>query len=89
MAPFAGARRLADPAQVAALRLDLPVYIAIGEAGPVNVGLTLLHPLTDRLRVAGLTDLTVVTYPGDRHEILNETNSAEVIAALTHWLDRV
>jgi|SRR5450631_633100 len=47
---FAGARRLADPAQVAALRTDLPVYIAVGEADPVNGGLTLLHPLTDRLR---------------------------------------
>jgi alpha-beta hydrolase superfamily lysophospholipase len=86
---FAGARRLADPAQVAALRPDLPVYIAVGEADPVNGGLALLHPLTDRLRAAGLTDLTVVTYPGSRHEILNETNSGEVIAALTHWMDRV
>ncbi|HTA08517.1 MAG TPA: alpha/beta hydrolase, partial [Streptosporangiaceae bacterium] len=45
---------------------------------PVNGGLALLHPLADRLRDAGLTDVTVVTYPGARHEILNETNSAEV-----------
>ncbi|HEY5356794.1 MAG TPA: lysophospholipase [Streptosporangiaceae bacterium] len=86
---FAGARRLADPAQVAALRTDLPVYIAVGEADPVNGGLTLLHPLTDRLRAAGLTDVTVVTYPAGRHEILNETNSGEVIASLTRWMDRV
>src|SRR5208282_5573630 len=42
---FAGARRLADPAQVAALRSSLPMYIAAGEADPVNGGLTVLHPL--------------------------------------------
>jgi alpha-beta hydrolase superfamily lysophospholipase len=86
---FVGARRLADPGQVAVLRNDLPVYIAVGESDPVNGGLTLLHPLADRLRDAGLTDVTVVTYPGARHEILNETNSAEVIGSLIAWANRV
>ncbi len=86
---FAGARRLADPAQVAAIRSDLPVYIAVGEADPVNGGLALLTPLTDRYQAAGLADLTVRIYPGARHEILNETNRDEVIAALNSWLDRV
>jgi alpha-beta hydrolase superfamily lysophospholipase len=88
-AMFAGARRMADPAQVAAIRSSLPVYIAVGEADPVNGGLTLLTPLADRYAEAGLTDVTVRTYPGARHEILNETNSAEVIAALIAWADRV
>ena len=86
---FVGARRLADPAQVAAMRSSLPVYIAVGEADPVNGGLTVLHPLADRLRDAGLTDITVVTYPDARHEVLNETNSAEVIGSLIEWADRV
>ena len=86
---FVGARRLADPAQLAALRSSLPVYIAVGESDPVNGGLALLTPLTERLRDAGLSDVTVRTYPGGRHEILNETNSDEVIAELIQWLDRV
>jgi alpha-beta hydrolase superfamily lysophospholipase len=88
-AMFLGARRLADPAQVAAMRSDLPVYIAVGEADPVNGGLALLTPLTDRYQAAGLTDVTVRVYPGARHEILNETNRDEVIAELNSWLDRV
>jgi len=33
---------------VSAMRASLPVYIAVGEADPVNGGLTLLTPLTDR-----------------------------------------
>ena len=86
---FAGARRLADPAQVAAMRSDLPVYIAVGEADPVNGGLALLTPLIDRYRAAGLTDMTIRTYPAARHEILNETNRDEVIAELNDWLGRV
>jgi alpha-beta hydrolase superfamily lysophospholipase len=86
---FAGARRLADPAQVAVIRDSLPVYIAVGEADPVNGGLALLTPLTERLKSAGLTDVTVRTYPEARHEILNETNRDEVITELNSWLGRV
>jgi alpha-beta hydrolase superfamily lysophospholipase len=85
---FIGARRLADPEQLRALRPGLPVYIAAGEADPVNGGLALLTPLTDRLAAAGLTDVTVRTYPEARHEIFNETNSAEVIGELIQWLDQ-
>ena len=88
-AMFAGARRGADPAQVAAIRSGLPVYIAVGEADPVNAGLVLLTPLTERYQAAGLTDVTVRTYPAARHEILNETNRDDVIAELRSWLDRV
>jgi alpha-beta hydrolase superfamily lysophospholipase len=86
---FAGARRMADPGQVTAIRPDLPLYIAAGELDPVNANLVLLHVLVDRYRAAGLTDVTVRTYPGARHEILNETNRDEVVAGILDWLDRV
>jgi alpha-beta hydrolase superfamily lysophospholipase len=86
---FADARRVADPVALSAIRPGLPVYIAAGEADPVNGGLALLSPLADRVTAAGLTDVTVVTYPDARHEILNETNRDEVIAAIVDWLDRV
>jgi alpha-beta hydrolase superfamily lysophospholipase len=88
-AMFVGARRGADPAQVAAIRPDLPLYIAVGEADPVNGGLALLTPLADRYRAAGLTDVTVRTYPEARHEILNETNRDHIITDLITWIDRV
>jgi alpha-beta hydrolase superfamily lysophospholipase len=87
-AMFAGARRLADPGEVGRMRPDLPVYIAVGELDPVNGGLTLLTPLTDRYQAAGLRDVEVRTYPDARHEILNETNRGEVIGGVIAWLDR-
>jgi alpha-beta hydrolase superfamily lysophospholipase len=86
---FAGARRMADPAQVSAVRADLPLYVAVGELDPVNANLALLNVLVDRYRAAGLTDVTVRTYPGARHEILNETNRDKVVASMLDWLDRV
>jgi len=79
----------ADPGQVAAMRPDLPLYIAVGELDPVNANLALLNVLVDRYRAAGLTDVTVATYPGARHEILNETNRGEVVASILDWIDQV
>jgi alpha-beta hydrolase superfamily lysophospholipase len=54
---FAGARRMADPGQVSAVRADLPLYIAAGESDPVNANVALLNVLIDRYRAAGLTDV--------------------------------
>jgi alpha-beta hydrolase superfamily lysophospholipase len=88
-AMFAGARGMADPGQVAAVRPDLPLYIAAGELDPVNANLALLNVVVDRYRAAGLTDVTVRTYPGARHEILNETNRDEVAADILDWIDQV
>ena len=86
---FAGARRLADPAQMARIPGNLPLYVAVGSQDPVNAGLTLLWALVDRYRAAGLNDVTVRVYDEGRHEILNEINRAEVIDDLLQWLQRV
>lgn len=87
-AMFAGARALADPAQVAQMRPDLPVYLVVGELDPVNGQLALANALVDRYRQAGLRDVTLQVYPGARHEIFNETNRDEVFADLIGWLEK-
>lgn len=86
---FAAARPLADPKRLTAIRPDLPIYIAIGDADPINGGLALAAPLADRYRNAGVTDVQYRTYPGARHELFNETNRTQVITDLLIWLDRV
>jgi alpha-beta hydrolase superfamily lysophospholipase len=88
-AMFLGARRPADPAELAKVRSDLPLYIAVGDADPVNGGLALLNPLVERYQAAGLADLTVHVYPGARHEIFNETNRDEVNSDLVGWISKV
>ncbi|HEY2205393.1 MAG TPA: alpha/beta hydrolase [Pseudonocardia sp.] len=87
-AMFAGSHRPADPAELAKVRSDLPLYIAVGEADPVNGGGALLDPLVQRYRDAGLTDVTVRVWPGGRHEIFNETNRDEVVSELVQWISR-
>jgi alpha-beta hydrolase superfamily lysophospholipase len=88
-AMFVAAREVADPARLVAIRSDLPLYIAVGEADPVNGQLALVDALVDRYQGAGLDDVTLVVYPAARHEIFNETNRDEVEAGLLAWLDRV
>ncbi len=83
------AARIRDPVEIAKIRKDLPIYIFVGDKDPINQGLALLKPLVDRYRDAGLTRVEVKVYPEGRHEMLNETNRAEVVADLTVWLERV
>jgi alpha-beta hydrolase superfamily lysophospholipase len=84
---FAGARVLADPDALADVRPGLPVHVAVGEADPVNAQLALVHPLIERYRGAGLTDVELTVYPAARHELTNETNRDEFEADLLRWLD--
>jgi alpha-beta hydrolase superfamily lysophospholipase len=79
----------ADPARLAAIRDDLPIYLFSGDADPLAGGGALIELVGDRYRDAGVRDVTVRLYPGGRHETLNETNRDEVTADLIAWLDRV
>ncbi len=83
---FVSAREVADGSRLEGMRKDLPVYIAVGEHDPVNGELALVRALVDRYQRAGLSDVTLRTYPGARHEVFNETNRAEVVADLLTWL---
>ena len=76
----------AAPATVPAAPLaGLPVLLVTGSRDPVNGNLQWFHPLAERYRVAGAA-VTTQIYEGGRHEMLNETNRAEVTAALIAWI---
>jgi alpha-beta hydrolase superfamily lysophospholipase len=79
----------ADPARLAGMRKDMPLYLLTGSHDPVNGMLDWFHPLERRLRKAGMQDLSIHIYGGARHEVLNETNRTEVIANLLAWFNRV
>jgi len=88
-AMFTRARDVADPDRLAGIRKDLPIHIMVGDQDPVNGQLALVNALVERLRAAGLTDVTLRVWNDARHEIFNETNRDEVEADLLAWLDRV
>lgn len=80
---------LADANNLARIPKALPVYVLAGSADPVNGNLKGLHMLVRDWNAAGLRDITWKVYDGGRHEMLNETNRAEVLDDLERWLDRV
>jgi alpha-beta hydrolase superfamily lysophospholipase len=84
----ASARRLVDPAALAGIRKDLPIYIFAGDKDPINHGLEWLTPLAERYRAAGIANVSEKYYPDGRHEMLNETNRDEVIRDLARWLQK-
>jgi alpha-beta hydrolase superfamily lysophospholipase len=88
MASFVSLReRDMGPAALAKVKPGLPTYIFVGDDDPINAKLARLTPLVDAYRAAGLAvDLEV--YPGGRHEMLNETNRAEVVSDLLAWLQK-
>jgi alpha-beta hydrolase superfamily lysophospholipase len=85
---FAAAAPALDPTRLAQIRKGLPVYVFAGDKDPINADLTRLTPLVERYRALGL-GVTTDFYPGGRHEMLNETNRAEVVAKLQSFIERV
>ena len=80
---------LADPANLSKVPKALPVYVLAGSDDPVNGALKGLHKLVREWSDAGLRDITWKVYEGGRHEMLNETNRAEVLADIVRWVERV
>jgi alpha-beta hydrolase superfamily lysophospholipase len=86
---FGAAPPALDMEKLKRVRSDLPFYIFAGDKDPINADLTRLTPLVDRYREAGIADITTDYYQDGRHEMLNETNRAEVVANLKTWIERV
>jgi alpha-beta hydrolase superfamily lysophospholipase len=70
-----------------AIPQSLPVLIMNGAEDVVG-GEAGGRRLADAYGAAGLEDVTLLAYPGGRHEVFNETNRAEVTADLVSWLDK-
>jgi alpha-beta hydrolase superfamily lysophospholipase len=84
---LAASAGLCDPANLARIRPDLPVYLFSGSKDPVGQQLEGVGTLVRRYRQAGLYDISHDFYRGGRHEMLNEINRGEVLANLMNWLN--
>jgi len=83
-------RGLADihkPANMARIPKQLPVYVFAGASDPVGRMGRGVQQLLGMYARLGLTNVSSKLYPQGRHEMLNETNRAEVTADLLAWLD--
>lgn len=89
MSIFTAAQVMFEPDALKRIRPALPIYLFAGDMDPLNSKLAGLTPLVERYKAAGIKDVTHDFYPGGRHEMLNETNRAEVVANLGRWIARI
>lgn len=66
---------------------NLPIWLFSGDADPVGDYGKGVNTVYERLKEAGLADVSLTLYPDGRHEMLNETNRAEVYADLLAWCE--
>lgn len=73
-----------------AFRHQIPVLILAGDRDTVGENARGVRRLAGIYERAGVRDLTLGLYKGARHELLNETNRAEVFGDLFEWIsDRI
>ena len=80
--------RLYDPAVLAGIPKDLPLLFLAGDADPVGERTAGVRRAIQSLRDAGVGNIESKFYPGARHELLVETNKAEVFADIAGWLEK-
>ncbi len=67
----------------------LPILLISGEMDPVGDYGKGVRQVYRDLKKTGHGDVTLKLYPGDRHEILNETDRKAVFAFIGEWARRV
>ena len=65
----------------------LPILFAAGSDDPVGNFGKGVRKIYEQYRAAGLQDVTLRLYAGDRHELLNETDRQQVYQDLFDWLE--
>lgn len=69
--------------------LTVPILVVSGDSDPVsNMGKG-IRDLEKRLKKSGVANVTVKLYENGRHEMLNETNRAEVMDDILQWLNSI
>jgi len=76
-----------NPANIAAVPKDLPIFVLSGEKDPVGDNGKGVRQVVEQYRTAGVRHVEMHLYPLARHEILNETNRDEVMRDISAWLD--
>ncbi|MCL2513525.1 MAG: alpha/beta hydrolase [Oscillospiraceae bacterium] len=76
------------PGTIAKTPSDLPILMISGAKDPVGFSGKSVIALADAFEAVGI-EPTVIIYPGDRHEILNEADNDKIYNDILKWLDAV
>lgn len=64
----------------------VPMLIAVGQDDSLGGEKSALKLADDYITRAGQNDVSVIVYPGARHEVFNETNKEQVLDDVISWL---
>ncbi|MGF0017593.1 alpha/beta fold hydrolase [Sporofaciens sp. SGI.106] len=85
---FTGMQVLTKRKNMEKVPKDLPVFFVSGEDDPVgNFGKS-VRKICRKYIDSGMKDVSIKLYPGDRHEILNETDRQQVYEDLYRWMEK-
>ena len=73
--------------RIARIPKDLPILLVSGTMDPVGNFTEGVKTAYEDMKKAGISDVQLRFFEGDRHEILNETDCEEVYQYLLGWLD--
>jgi alpha-beta hydrolase superfamily lysophospholipase len=65
----------------------LPILLAAGTEDPAGNFGKGVRQIYEKYKAAGIQDITLRLYAGDRHELLNETDRKQVYEDLYEWLE--
>lgn len=85
---FAGMIAMQRKESVYMIPKGLPILFVSGGDDPVGDFGRGVRKIYEKYRDAGIQDVSLRLYPGDRHEILNETDREQVYADLFDWLEQ-
>ncbi len=74
------------PSNIKLINRDLPVIFVSGDNDPVGSMGKGVKKACEKFKEAGIKDVTVKLYEGDRHEVLNELDRSTVYNDLFNWM---
>ena len=83
-----GLQYIQDPANLDAMKKDLPVYFIAGGDDPVGGYGAGVEQAAEQFRKQGMEHVDVKIYPLCRHEIHNEINKQEVYNDVAAWIEK-
>lgn len=83
---FEGMKVLTDRESVGKIPQDLPIFFVAGSDDPVGNFGKAVYKIYKKYKKAGIKDVQLKLYKGDRHEILNELDREQVYKDIYVWL---
>ena len=84
---FCGMLKMQKKESIYMIPKTLPMMIAAGAEDPAGDFGKGVRKIYEKYKAAGIKDVTLRLYAGDRHELLNETDRDQVYKDLYEWLE--